>query len=472
MLFRNVLLVAVIGLVSLSTLPPRCAAADINWVGYQFGPPGGFSSNPFPEASFFHSDNWWNYEVPGSMPGRSDRAIFDEEFDPQENGMPRTIHFGDFTVPAIPIFNPDADLIPGGDIPISGGGTLAHMDFRAGDFTLDFDGHSIELTGTVSVFNNSAVTLRDQGMLTADSIDVSVFAVEEGAALLSVLEGAQVTSSFVSIGAGQVGQGTVLLEDAGSSIRALSFSIGSYGGSGTMNIQSGATAHATGDAAIGESGDGAVVIAGEGSDWSIDGSLSLGNRAFGEEAFGWGTLRVDNSAGLEVVGAVQLVYGSISAEGNSSIDMHGGLRLFASDGTGERSMRISSGSTANARFVDIGESNGAIVVQDAGSVLNTLQGIQVDSGTMRIENGADVILVDSDDVSGVLRRSDIGRNGTGSVTVTGSGSSWTTGQINIGHTEAGATFSGNGLLRLCRKPWLLAKQPCISTAYSSCGAHQ
>ena len=27
-------------------------------------------------------------------------------------------------------------------------------------------------------------------------------------------------------------------------------------------------------------------------------------------------------------------------------------------------------------------------------------------------------------------------------------------------------------IRLCRKPWMLAKHPCISAAYSSCGAHQ
>ncbi|MDX2146653.1 MAG: hypothetical protein SFZ23_03945 [Planctomycetota bacterium] len=104
------------------------AQADvINWVGYQYGPPGG-SGSTRDSASWFHGDQWFNYLVPGP----SDVAIFDEAFDPQNNGMPHNVYFGDFFVSADPPFIPQGFWVEGGDAAVNG------FEVREGDFEFKF----------------------------------------------------------------------------------------------------------------------------------------------------------------------------------------------------------------------------------------------------------------------------------------------------------------------------------------------
>jgi hypothetical protein len=99
----------------------------ISWVGYQAGPIG--SGLPLSawgtRASFFHGDQWFNYRVPdyhGEPPVGDpfDIAVFDQRFDPQENGMPKTVFFGDFTVNAVPPYVPNNFVVPGFDAVIEG----------------------------------------------------------------------------------------------------------------------------------------------------------------------------------------------------------------------------------------------------------------------------------------------------------------------------------------------------------------
>lgn len=157
--------------------PADTMADDINWVGYQFGPPEGIA-NPFGDASFFDADNWYGYISPAS----GDRAIFDAGFDPQDNGMPYYIHFGDYTRPPVTDYAPNPKPVAGGDA------TLAHMDFKSGNFTLDLGAHTVELTGSYDLGGffydalrigytgsnpqggQSVVTVQGSGTLIADGL--------------------------------------------------------------------------------------------------------------------------------------------------------------------------------------------------------------------------------------------------------------------------------------------------------------
>ncbi len=122
-LFGNAIAaVALVAAVLFTITPSECSAADIYWVGYQ----NGCMAILPPLGSWFHGDNWYNYVIPGS----ADVAILGSGFDPQDNGYPYTIYFGDFCTTAWPC--------PGSPVEVPGG-SAALQALRVEDETWSFN---------------------------------------------------------------------------------------------------------------------------------------------------------------------------------------------------------------------------------------------------------------------------------------------------------------------------------------------
>jgi hypothetical protein len=152
-------------------------ADEIKWVGFQAGPPGGLGIEPFSAAPFFDSANWFNYYYPGETPNFDDNplndiAIFDESFDPQGNGMPFNIYFGDFVVPAVTGFT-SSKPVSGGDAVVNG------VEVRDGAFNFYFTDQYGTPQGsldaiqhiTVGSGGKSASLKISGGVLTQSSLD-------------------------------------------------------------------------------------------------------------------------------------------------------------------------------------------------------------------------------------------------------------------------------------------------------------
>ena len=120
-----------IGLSLLLLISANCATVfAINWVGYQDGC-GGQILQPF-DASFHDGNQWFNFLVPQS----GQTASFDLDFDPQENGMPTNVHFGDFHVNTIGVGCMDAD-IPAADA------TVGLVEVTSGFFNFELEGRQL-----------------------------------------------------------------------------------------------------------------------------------------------------------------------------------------------------------------------------------------------------------------------------------------------------------------------------------------
>ena len=208
----NGVFLATVGLGILTVAVPRSASAeDIYFVGYQYGPPGGSAGGWRNEASWFHDDQWFNFVVPTV----SDTAIFDTGFDPQENGIPQIVHFGDSTVSTEPPYIPSPIPFPGGVA------TVNRLEIRKGDFT--FQLASDPARGSLNV---------------VDWIDIGpVDDHPQDSANLTV-QGGTVKSSSVFVGTSGKGGLTV---QAGGRLEAVPF-IGSLNnGDGTLIVKDGGT---------------------------------------------------------------------------------------------------------------------------------------------------------------------------------------------------------------------------------------
>lgn len=103
-------------------------AQSVSWVGYQTDCT---VFNPL-AASFHDGTQWFGFEVPGE----NNAAYFSSLFDPQDNGIPRTVHFGDFT----PSFVDCSDVFtPGSNARVDS------IEIESGTFNFRIDGQTLEL---------------------------------------------------------------------------------------------------------------------------------------------------------------------------------------------------------------------------------------------------------------------------------------------------------------------------------------
>lgn len=123
---RLALVVAVVGVCIQSV----DAAGQTYWVGYQDGCGGELVNGG--EASFHDGNQWFGFVVPGA----SDDVSFDDRYDPQANGVPHMVHFGDFEVDVVGVGCQDHNE-PGADAIVD------DLRFDHGDFAFDLGGQRL-----------------------------------------------------------------------------------------------------------------------------------------------------------------------------------------------------------------------------------------------------------------------------------------------------------------------------------------
>lgn len=227
--------------------PAQCHAADVNWVGYQ----NGCMADLPTVGSWFHGDNWYNYLVPAS----GDVAILGSGFDPQDNGYPYTIYFGDFCTWAWPC--------PGSPVEVPGGSSTIQA-LRIEDGAWDFIMNSgWYLCGPVLPSTGSLHVLQD----------IAVGNSDPGGAWLTIANGSVRCDGTVDLGRTVNGSGGLTVSD-GASMSVHRLENGDWYGQ-----------------------HGELIVTGEGSAFSIDGPWDT---EIGISAGCSGEVTIENDAGMTV----------------------------------------------------------------------------------------------------------------------------------------------------------------------------
>jgi T5SS/PEP-CTERM-associated repeat protein/autotransporter-associated beta strand protein len=270
---------------------------------------------------------------------------------------------------------------------------------------------------------------------------------ESGTGILTIEDGGSVDSI---IGASTVGgnsgsQGTVLVTGQSSIWKTAELHVG-YSGTGTVTVADGGSFD-TGTAILGYNAGsrGDVTVTGDEARWNSDSDIYVGYS-------GTGTLTIeDNGAVVSQVGIIGYNRGStgtVTVTGNGAAT--GGPTstwlvdnlTVGSSGNGNLTIENGGEVTTNETS-SVGlekNSTGTVTVTGAGSTWYQLGGLSVGvagEGTLSVEDGGQVLTDGGDSVIGT----DDGAAGT--VTVTGEGSKWDTSDhvVNVG-------FNGQGTLNV------------------------
>ncbi len=257
-----------------------------------------------------------------------------------------------------------------------------------------------------------------------------------GGGVISILDGAAVTTGEMNIASGTTSTGTVNLQDNSSLTTSGYLYVGfggdaSSGGHGYLNILSGSdVTSANSIIANGTNTIGDALVSGTGSTWTTTGSLLVGGG-------GVGTLDVANG-GFVQSGTATIA--NLASASGSSVNVDGagsqwsvlGDLYLGSGGSGTLNVTDNGSVELGAAYLGYAAAgSGAIVVDDAALSITDRIGVGYNgTGSLTIRNGA---TVDSD---GAI----LGWNAaaTGTATVTGAGSRWdNTGTLYVGNLGDG-----------------------------------
>jgi T5SS/PEP-CTERM-associated repeat protein/autotransporter-associated beta strand protein len=320
---------------------------------------------------------------------------------------------------------------------ISGGGTLSLSGSAASG-----------LIGA-NAGSNGAASVTGAGSVWTDSGDLSVGASGSGTLMITsgaaVTNGATIFGAVVGNDAGSAGNATVTGSGSAWTDKGNLF-VGAAGG-GTLLVSNGGSLSDyysfIGDYA---GSSGAVTVTGSGSKWTETGDFSIG-------ASGTGTLTISGGGavtnGAAVFGAV--IGNDAGSCGNATVTGSGsawtdkGNLFVGAAGTG--ALLISNGGSLSDYYSYIGDyagSNGAVTVTGSGSKWTETGDFSVGAsgtGTLTISGGGTV--TNGAAVFGAVIGNYAGS--TGSVTVTGSGSTWTDkGNLFVGAAGSGTLLVSNG----------------------------
>lgn len=449
------------GLAALATGSP---AADRSWTNLSGG-------------NFTTSTNWLN----GLPAGVNDVANFNNSsvfFPPGQANYTITVG-GNTQVQAVRVKNDFVTLnlggrtltttaITGNEIgTIGGGGTIAtarsaRLTIQNGTFNFNAALTEQVLIGAVPGGIGSLHV--DSGGIVSGSPDVLVGTASATGSL--IVNGGTMTARKLELGSGESGRGTAIVTFPFSSLTVGSLLVGNAG-SGTMQIDVGATFTNNSTATIGNASgsSGIVTLDGGTTRWIQTGSMSIANS-------GAGTVSVSGGGSLNAIGAnVSLgnnrgSIGRLLVSGTSSRVRMDQL-LIGNDGIGimhvadDASVQSSTSAVvANAGngFVDISgganwgaggtatianelNSVGRVDVRGVGSTwgCGTLMIGNRGSGRMNITEGARVSTAGSAVLGNVA-------NGAGTVTVDGVGSHWNVfvGSLSVGRNGPGHLQVSNG----------------------------
>jgi len=401
-------------------------AADISWVGYQAGPPDIYRNS----ASWFHGDQWFNYVVPGA----SDNAIFDATFDPQGNGTPRNVYFGDFFVaPQPPVIPFPGFTVPGGDAMVD------RLYVRRGDFTFHF---------TSASRNASSLSTRNQ-MIIADQDDAT--------ASLTIRDGTLTTGSVTHIAPGERSTGAVVV--AGESARWVHNSYIDLGwvGDGLLKVEQHGRADVQGSILAGIRNnavgrlevltggqvnvrDGISIGIGHESTGSARGYLTIDGAGSSASAHGIGIGGISSGAGeVRNGGALVAREGDIFLDGGSTLGLASSLRVLdlGSSARANHGLRLWSDRSATLASVE----DRATLEADYASIQvapGSTQESRLRANTLGLARFARSIELNERDGEAILDASGGGRVEIGTVTTPVAAS-----QIRVG---TGGSIFGTGTL--------------------------
>lgn len=319
--------------------------------------------------------------------------------------------------------------------------------------------------------SSGTVLLSGAGSTWTSSADVTVG--EQGTGSMTVSEGAELTATNIIVGSSTGSTGTFLLTGSDSEVTLSSSLYVGYDGDGTFNVTDGATLTVTGGIYVGysegqgvfnvsggstvisgsadfgyysDAGQGTANISGVGTTWTINGSLTLGDEG------GAGEMNITDGAHVSVSGNLQmgvydegitrgdlLISGSgsqLTVAGNAYIGYERPAIVVVSNGGYLQTTgdAVISGDTSAPSTVTV---TGAGSVWDSGDVIVGEYGV----GQLNITNGG--VVNGSGDAQ-------VGYYGSGSsVTISGSGSQWNLGNysLDVGYyADATLTVTNNAVL--------------------------
>jgi T5SS/PEP-CTERM-associated repeat protein/autotransporter-associated beta strand protein len=355
-----------------------------------------------------------------------------------------------------------------------------------GSGTVDVEAGTLAIHGTLAdgigeIGNtpgaNGAVVVTGSG--SAWSAGLVLFVGNSGAGSLLINDGAAALSGATSIGFAAGSRGTVTVSGSGSTWgiqNGGSLTIGEFG-AGALTISNGGAVSSPYDSDIGvqAGSSGAVTVSGSGSTWT-SGNFNPGPSQFYIADSGSGTLLISNGgvvsdlASTLYVGAQAGSAGVVKVSGIGSVwtgvtDLTiGGNGNTGAGSAGTGTLSVSSGGAVSDGFAVIGNgigSSGNVTVSGSGSTWTNAGVLSIGYygiGTLSIIDGGGV---SSGTDGGVYAAASLGgvigaqAGGNGSVTVSGTGSTWTdagdlevalgaSGLLTI--TDGGAVSDINGFI--------------------------
>jgi fibronectin-binding autotransporter adhesin len=375
----------------------------------------------------------------------------------------------------------DSSLYLGGRDSASGGtGTLTVSD-----------GGNVNVAGALKLWNNGTVTL-DGGSITAGSFDRTLGTFNHHVGTLTLTGGtySQASGMLLMDGNSSTDPPSLVLSDgattngiaelrvadqlnASITVRSgsvLSNSIGQIGymagsegaatvtgsnsqwnnssnlfvgrfGAGTLTIESGGkVSNTNGFIALNSTGVGSVQVTGAGSEWNNNLAVLVGDGGTGTLLIESGGKVTSNVGSLALSGAIGYELdsqGTVTVTGAGSQWTNSSRLVVGVFGTG--SLTIENGGQVSNTAGHVGSSSwgvGLVNVTGTGSVWTSSSGLEVGrvgTGTLTISNGGHVIS-NNDAVGGTVTG---GSDAVGTVTVTGTGSQWTSGQLRLGDMGTG-----------------------------------
>ena len=328
--------------------------------------------------------------------------------------------------------------------PWNGGIILTVGDTGTGTLTIENGGQVSDTIGTIgsTATGNGTVTVDGAGSTWTNISTVSVG--KTGTGELTIRNGGKVSNSQGLIGENSGSTGTVTVDGAGSTwTNSGTLIVGNYG-AGELTIQNGGTvSSATGAIGNGNAatatGNGKVTVDGAGSIWTISSTLYAGGS-------NTGTLIIQNggtvSSNSGNIGNGTTGNGTVTVDGIGSIWTNTGALTVGDLGTGTLIIENGGKVSSSGGQMYIGNNSGSagnVTVDGAGSSLTNANFLYVGNngtGELSISNGGQV----TSSSGGV-----IGVFGTGKVTVDGTGSSWTSnGILYVGNNGTGELIIRNG----------------------------
>ncbi|KZK82328.1 Extracellular serine protease precursor [Pseudovibrio sp. Ad13] len=325
------------------------------------------------------------------------------------------------------------------------GGTLVVGDNGAGTLTVQQGG---DLTSDVSTLgtNGSSGTVTVTGSGSTWTADGNLRVGRGGTGIFNIEDGATVASTQGRVGV-LGSQGTTTITGTGSSWTIDNDLIVGNGGTGDLIVEQGG-ALITGESSVGEnnggSGTGVVTIRDAGSTWDLSDRLRVG-------IAGTGTVNVENGASVTSTDGqlgVSNNLGTVNVTGVGSTWNVSDELVVGATGAAGGNLNISDGGSVTSQDSIVSEfasSNGAVTISGSDSIWtvsgNIIIGRQEDA-TITVSDGG-TLDTRANNTMGLF-------NGTGSVVVTGTGSNWTAATNIVAGRSARATItlSDGGVLEI------------------------